>query len=38
VDLMKIDPNQIHYKSDPASQVDIAITLGSDWANNNPIK
>jgi LCP family protein required for cell wall assembly len=38
VDLMKIDANQIHYKSDAASQVDIAITLGSDWAKNNPIK
>jgi len=35
VELMKIQPNRIQQKYDPNSQVDITITLGSDWANNN---
>ncbi len=38
VDWMKVDPNQIHYKLDPASQADIVITLGADWGRSNPLK
>jgi LCP family protein required for cell wall assembly len=35
VDLMNIDPIRIFHVYDPASPVDIAVTLGDDWANNN---
>jgi LCP family protein required for cell wall assembly len=38
VDLMKIEPNQIHFKSDPASQADIVVTLGADWGRSNPLQ
>jgi LCP family protein required for cell wall assembly len=38
VDWMKVDANQIHFKADPASQVDIVVTLGADWGKNNPFK
>lgn len=38
IDWMKVDPNQVHYKSDPASQADIVITLGADWGRSNPLK
>jgi LCP family protein required for cell wall assembly len=37
VDLMKIDPIRIFHVYDPASTVDITITLGDQWANNNPM-
>lgn len=32
VDLMQIQPNQIFSRYDPASQVDVAVLLGNDWA------
>ncbi len=38
VDWMKVDPNQVRYKADPSSQVDIIVTLGADWGRNNPLK
>lgn len=37
VDLMKISPNRIYHRYDPASQVDIVLYLGYDWANDNPM-
>ena len=37
VDLFKIDPLRIHHFYDPTKPVDIVITLGSDWANKNPM-
>jgi LCP family protein required for cell wall assembly len=35
VDLMKISPLRIRFFYDPASQVDITIVVGEDWAKNN---
>ena len=35
VDLMKIGPYRIRYVNDPASQIDIQILVGDDWANSN---
>ena len=35
VDLMKIGPFRIFYVNDPASPVDITVTLGEDWAQSN---
>jgi LCP family protein required for cell wall assembly len=35
VDLMGIEEARIYNRYDPASQVDIAVFLGYDWANNN---
>jgi LCP family protein required for cell wall assembly len=35
VDLLGIEPNSIYSRYDPNSQVDIAILLGTDWAENN---
>jgi hypothetical protein len=32
VDLMQIQPNQIFSRYDPASQVDVVVLLGNDWA------
>ncbi len=37
VDLLKIQPNSIYSRYDPNSQTDIAILLGTDWADNNPM-
>jgi LCP family protein required for cell wall assembly len=37
VDLMQINPLRIRHFFDPTSPVDIVITLGDDWANNNPM-
>ncbi len=37
VDLMKISPIKIFYVNDPNSAVDIAVTLGNDWAQSNPL-
>ena len=37
VEQMKINPNRIFHFFDPASVVDLTITLGDDWANNNPM-
>ncbi len=37
VDLMKIDPFRIHHFYDPTNPVDIAVTLGQDWVNSNPM-
>jgi hypothetical protein len=37
VDLMKIEPIRIHHYYDPTSPVDIEITVGDDWAANNPM-
>ena len=35
VDLLNIQPNSIYSRYDPNSQVDIAILVGTDWAENN---
>lgn len=35
VELLNIQPNSIYSRYDPNSQVDIAILLGTDWAQNN---
>lgn len=35
VELMGIAPNKIYNRYDPSSPVEIALFLGSDWANNN---
>lgn len=35
VDLLHIQPNSIYSRYDPNSQTDIAILLGTDWADNN---
>ena len=35
VELLNIQPNSIYSRYDPNSQVDIAILLGTDWADNN---
>jgi LCP family protein required for cell wall assembly len=37
VDLLDIQPNSIYSRYDPNSQTDIAILLGTDWAENNPM-
>jgi LCP family protein required for cell wall assembly len=37
VDLLNIQPNSIYSRYDPNSQTDIAILLGADWAENNPM-
>ena len=37
VDLMQINQLRIRHFFDPTSPVDIVITLGDDWANNNPM-
>lgn len=38
VDLMKVQPNYIRLEYNPASQVDIAVQVGADWAANNPMQ
>jgi LCP family protein required for cell wall assembly len=35
VELLNIQPNSIYSRYDPNSKTDIAILLGSDWAQNN---
>ncbi len=35
VELMGISENKIYIRFDPASQVDVEVILGYDWANNN---
>jgi hypothetical protein len=35
MELMNIAPNRLYLRYDPASQVDIAVYLGYDWANDN---
>jgi LCP family protein required for cell wall assembly len=37
VDTMLIVPNRIFFSYDPASDIDIEINLGEDWASNNPM-
>jgi len=37
VDLMGIDPIRIFHVNDPASPVDISVTLGDDWANSGKL-
>ena len=37
MELMKIDKIRVHYFNNPASPVDVSITLGDDWANQNPM-
>jgi LCP family protein required for cell wall assembly len=37
VDLMKIDKIRVYYFNDPAHAVDIEVTLGTTWANDNPM-
>lgn len=35
--MMKIEPNRIFFSFDPASDVDVEINLGEDWALDNPM-
>jgi LCP family protein required for cell wall assembly len=35
VELLNIQPNSIYSRYDPNSETDIAILLGTDWADNN---
>ena len=35
--LMGVQPTNIYSSYDPNSQVDVAVTLGTDWANSNPM-
>ncbi|HEX9029700.1 MAG TPA: LytR C-terminal domain-containing protein [Anaerolineales bacterium] len=35
--LMKVDPSNVFSQYDPNSQVDVAVILGSDWADSNPM-
>jgi hypothetical protein len=37
VELFRIDPIRIRYINDPASPVDVTVTLGEDWAATNPM-
>ena len=37
VDMMKIAPNNIFIRYDPASPVDVVLILGQDWATSNPM-
>jgi hypothetical protein len=37
VDLMGIPENNIYFENNPSSEFDIVVTLGADWANNNPM-
>jgi len=37
VNLMQITPYSIFFQYDPASQVDVLVILGDDWAGNNPM-
>ncbi len=37
VNLMNITPYSIFFQYDPASQVDVLVVLGDDWAGNNPM-
>jgi LCP family protein required for cell wall assembly len=37
VELMSIDPIRIRHFYDPASPIDISVTLGDNWAQNNPM-
>jgi hypothetical protein len=37
VDLMQISEFRIRHFFDPANPADIVITLGDDWAANNPM-
>lgn len=37
VELMAIDPIRIFHVNDPASPVDISVTLGDDWANSGKL-
>jgi hypothetical protein len=34
---MKIDKIRVYYFNDPAHAVDIEVTLGTTWANDNPM-
>ncbi len=37
-ELMKVDPNNIYSRYDPAAQVDVAVVIGDDWARENPMQ
>ena len=37
VELMKISPNHIFSRFDPAAAVDVVLVLGEDWAASNPM-
>jgi LCP family protein required for cell wall assembly len=37
VDTLKISPNHIFSRYDPASQADVVLILGQDWASSNPM-
>lgn len=37
VDLLRIPENNIYYSNNPSSEFDVVVTLGTDWANDNPM-
>lgn len=37
VQLLRIEPSRIYSRYDPSSEVDIAVLVGQDWADNNPM-
>lgn len=37
VELMQINDLRIHHTYDPTSPVDVVVTVGDDWAANNPM-
>lgn len=36
-ELMALKPSQIKFEFDPESQVDVVVSVGNDWAGNNPL-
>ncbi len=38
VELMSIPPENVYHRYDVASQADIVVITGDDWANNNPMQ
>jgi LCP family protein required for cell wall assembly len=38
VELMSISPENVYQRYDVASQADIVVIAGDDWANNNPMQ
>lgn len=37
VEILNIEPSRIYSRYNPNSEIDIAVLLGDDWANENPI-
>ena len=37
VDAFGMTPGHIDHRFDPEAETDLVLTLGDDWANNNPM-